>query len=144
VRNWALAPARWIDPEMTGDGVSHDDRIRAASAQIQAAERLFEESFKALSSARETLLKCQGTAFAEAVAAHPPCTVPITEHRRAHRSGRPPKIEQDPELQRFILARIDRLTYQQIADDIADDFPADRHVSKSTIHAWYQHQKAER
>ena len=36
------------------------------------------------------------------------------EHRRAHRSGRPGKIEGDPELEAFILARIDTLTFAQI------------------------------
>ncbi|TBN42687.1 hypothetical protein EYE42_04520 [Paracoccus subflavus] len=68
----------------------------------------------------------------------PPCTVPITEHRRQHRSGRPPVIDSNPVLQAFIVARLDRLTFKEIADDIARHFPADQHLHQSTIHRWSQ------
>lgn len=46
------------------------------------------------------------------------------------------KIEMDSELRAFVDARIDRLTLQQIASDIADAFPPDRHVSVSTLNRW--------
>lgn len=70
-----------------------------------------------------------------------PAEFPATEHRRAHRPGRPPKIETDPEIQAFIAARIDRMTFVQIATAIAEHFPPARQVRKSAIHAWWQRNK---
>lgn len=68
----------------------------------------------------------------------PACDVPPTAHRRAHRSGRPAIIDTDPELQAFILARLDRLTYHQIAAAIAEHFPPKLHISHATVHRWAQ------
>ncbi len=61
-----------------------------------------------------------------------------TDHRRAHRPGVQRKIDADPELQTFIRARIDRLTFVEIADDIAAHFPPARRVRRSAIHAWWK------
>lgn len=68
-------------------------------------------------------------------------TVPVTEHRRQHRSGTPPRIDSDPELQTFILARIERLTFAQIASEVAQHFPTARRVGKSAIHHWWKMQR---
>lgn len=46
------------------------------------------------------------------------------------------KIEMDSELRAFVDARIDRLTLQQIASDVADAFPSDRQVSVSALNRW--------
>lgn len=70
----------------------------------------------------------------------PACDVPVTEHRREHRPGVPGIIASNPDLQAFILARLDRLTFKQIADDIARHFPVPLHVHQSTIHRWAQKQ----
>ena len=69
----------------------------------------------------------------------PPSTGPhsAAEHRRQHRPGVPAKIEADPELRAFILARIDRMTFYQLQDAIAAAFPPDRRVAKSAIHRWW-------
>ncbi|MFD3192013.1 hypothetical protein ACFMPD_17385 [Sedimentitalea sp. HM32M-2] len=69
---------------------------------------------------------------------------PITDHRRAHRAGPPPKIESAPGLQAFITARIDRMTFVQIADDVAAPFPPERQAKKSAIHAWWHRPKRSR
>lgn len=68
----------------------------------------------------------------------PDCDVPVTEHRREHRPGVPGVIASNPELQAFILARLDRLTFKQIANEIARHFPVQLHVHQSTIHRWAQ------
>ncbi len=70
-----------------------------------------------------------------------PDAFPVTNHRRHHRPGRPAKIDNDPELQAFITARIDRMTFVQIAAEIAEHFPPERRVSKSPIHAWWHRNK---
>lgn len=70
----------------------------------------------------------------------PVSEVAITSHRKQHRAGRPAKIDTDPELQAFIRARIDRLTYQELAQDIAAYFPPNRRVSRSSIQRWWQRQ----
>ncbi|MFO1140790.1 MAG: hypothetical protein U1E59_00095 [Amaricoccus sp.] len=59
----------------------------------------------------------------------PPCDTPPFEHRR--RPGRLSKIGADPELQAFILPRLDRLTYHQIADAVAAHFPPEPRVRPS-------------
>lgn len=68
----------------------------------------------------------------------PICDLPENEHLAAHRPGRPPKITTDPELQSFIAARATRMTFQQLATEVAEHFPKERRVGKSAIHAWWQ------
>jgi len=70
----------------------------------------------------------------------PVSEVAITAHRKQHRTGRPAKIDTDPELQAFIRARIDRLTYLQTEREIAAYFPPNRRVSRSSIQRWWQRQ----
>ena len=67
----------------------------------------------------------------------------LAEHRRAHRSGRPSKIESDPELQAFIAARIDRMTFAQIVSEVRTTFPPDRHCSISGLGRWWQKRRSE-
>ena len=68
-----------------------------------------------------------------------PSEIPTpTEHRREHRPGRAPKIESDPDLQAFILARVERMTFTAIAADVANHFPEVRRVGKSAIHDWWR------
>lgn len=69
------------------------------------------------------------------------CDVAPTEHRRKHRPGTVPRIDSDPELEAFIRARIDRLTFVEIAAQVAQTFPKARRVGKSAIHAWWARQK---
>lgn len=68
-----------------------------------------------------------------------PAAFPATDHRRHHR---PARIDTDPELQAFITARINRMTFHQIADDIAVHFPPERRARKPAIHAWWHRNKA--
>ncbi len=90
-----------------------------------------------------------GTALEEALRAIvqagmnalPSPAVPVSAHRRSHRPGRAPKIESDPELQTFIMARIDRLTFAEIAAEVAQHFPPARRVGKSAIHNWWKKQR---
>ena len=59
-------------------------------------------------------------------------------HRRAHRSGRPGKIDSDHELQAFILVRIDALTFAQIVSKVRAAFPPDRRCSISGLGRCWQ------
>lgn len=117
------------------------DHLRQAKEQIEIANRLFDEGLNAVSMARETVAECARLASDQSLSEGELASAPVTEHRRLHRSGCPPKIDQDPALQTFILARLDRLTYQEIADEIAAAFPEDRRVSKSTVHAWHKRRR---
>jgi len=64
--------------------------------------------------------------------------VSVSDHRREHRPGRPRIISSDPVLRAFIVARIDRMTFDEIAADVARHFPPERRVRKSAIHTWWQ------
>lgn len=58
-------------------------------------------------------------------------------HRAAHKPGRPSKVEADPEVKAFILARLDARTFDEIVADVKAAFPPERHVSRSSIHRWW-------
>jgi hypothetical protein len=58
-------------------------------------------------------------------------------HRREHRRGVVAKIATDSELQAFIAARFDTLTFDQIAKEVAQNFTHERRVSRSSIHRWW-------
>ena len=66
---------------------------------------------------------------------------PINPHRAAHRVGSPSRIDTDPELTAFIRARIDYLTFKEIAADIAAHFPPERSTSVSGLHRWFHRQR---
>lgn len=85
-----------------------------------------------------SLDRLRGAQLEQSVSGLPVCNIPPTEHRRAHRPGRPAMIDTDPELQAFILARLDRLTYHQIATAVAEHFPPDRRISHASVHRWAQ------
>lgn len=58
-------------------------------------------------------------------------------HRRLHRPGRPRRIDADPELRTFVLARIEVMTFEELAEAIAQQFPPERCIGKSAIHDWF-------
>ena len=66
---------------------------------------------------------------------------PINPHRAAHRVGQPSHLDTDLELNAFIRARIDRLTFNEIAADIAAHFPPERRASVSGLHRWFHRQR---
>lgn len=61
-----------------------------------------------------------------------------SQHLREHRPGRPKKLASDPDLRAFVEARFNRMTFDQIADDVAQNFPPERQVKRSAIHDWYR------
>ncbi len=65
-------------------------------------------------------------------------SVAVADHRRSHRSGVPPRIASDPELEAFIRARIDRLTFTQIIAEVAATFPPERRTSLSALSRWWK------
>ena len=66
----------------------------------------------------------------------------LAAHRRAHRSGSPGKIEGDPELEAFIADKIATLTFAEVAEAVAANFPPDRRTSTSAVHRWWQKRQA--
>lgn len=59
-------------------------------------------------------------------------------HRAAHKRGGLPKVEADPEVKAFIIARLDKLTFTDIVAELKQAFPPDRHISRSSVHRWWQ------
>lgn len=64
-------------------------------------------------------------------------TSPLAAWRAAHRSGTPSRITCDPEIQAFILDRIETMTYAQIVAAVAQSFPKSRHISMSSLQRWW-------
>lgn len=110
------------------------DHLSQALAELRASHAAQVRAIAALETALEQAVQ-------QDIHALPETAAPISAHRREHRPGRAPKIDNDPELQAFITTRIDRLTFDQIAADIALHFPASRQVSRSTIWEWRRRQR---
>ena len=72
-----------------------------------------------------------------------PLNAPLTRdeihaaHRRSHQRGGIPKVASDPELELFILQRVDTLTLKEIVTEVAAHFPSERHVSVSSVNRWW-------
>lgn len=115
--------------------------LRVAIAEIDAAKTMFEEALKPLSKGLQRLETVRGEMLALSISQQEVPTIKPTEHRRAHKFGRPAKIDVDPELEAFLLARVDRMTFDEMADDVAAHFPPKRRVGKSSIHLWWSKRK---
>lgn len=111
--------------------------------KLREAQSLIEAAHRAQSQATDTLQRALKDALNGELTKLPADAPPPSEHRRTHKPGRPPKIASDPELQAFIAARIDRMTFVQIAREVASAFPPARRVGKSAIHAWWQRNRRE-
>lgn len=109
----------------------HLAMISAALAELKAAEQTVVRARSRLELAFEAAVQ-------QGLQPLPLPTAIVTEHRREHRPGRPRVIPNDPALQAFIEARIDRMTFDEIAADMAAHFPHERCVGKSAIHSWWQ------
>ena len=107
------------------------NHLSQALAELRAGHAAQGRAITALEMALEASLQQGLNALPEPIA-------PISEHRRTHRPGRIPKIDGDPEVQTFIAARIERLTFKEIATEVARHFPPARRVGKSAIHAWWK------
>ncbi|MDT8857170.1 hypothetical protein RNZ50_19465 [Paracoccaceae bacterium Fryx2] len=62
---------------------------------------------------------------------------PTAEHRRLHKPGTPSRITADPEIEAFVRARLDRMTFDQIVSAVSEHFTPDRHISRSGLHRWW-------
>lgn len=120
-------------------------------SDLALAARTFDEAENLLSAALPAHVQAAvvlARAIQQAVDGHvntlQPEAFPVSDHRRIHRPGRAPKIDSDPDLQAFIAARIDRMTFIQIAADVTEHFPPERRVGKSAIHKWWQDNKSRR
>jgi hypothetical protein len=111
---------------------------RDALAAVREARDLAEASEAATGRALESLQTLVRSLVEGTFEALPEPAAPPSEHRRAHRMGHPPKIDSDPELRAFVAARIDRMTFEALAAEIARHFPEPRRVRKSALHAWWK------
>ncbi len=89
-------------------------------------------------SALETALHALETRVEWSVKAALKAPSNAAQHRRAHKLGCPAKLAPDPELRAFVEARFDTLTFDQIAVAVADTFPPERRIARSSIHRWWK------
>ena len=115
--------------ETTPDG---SDALTAALAAMDDAAAALATARAALEAAlKGDVQRPRNTPFT------PPATTP-EEHRREHRSGKPRRLDTDPDLRAFVNDRIDHMTFAQVANAVAEHFPPDRRVGRSAIHAWWK------
>lgn len=110
-----------------------DARIALTQAQEMLAIAN-QQSEAALAALNTAIKRAVNASFKEVLASD----IPLTDHRKEHRSGKVAKLDVDPEVRSFVLARLDRMTFQAIADEVADHFPKTRRVGKSAIHSWWR------
>lgn len=118
--------------------------IENARSEITMACDLLEAASNCQRRALTALERAIEGSLNEGFKALPKSAVPVTSHRQYHRVGRFCRIGTDPELKAFILARIDRLTFAELAQEVADYFPKDRRVSRSSIQRWWSRWKNDR
>jgi hypothetical protein len=89
----------------------------------------------AAAAALEAALDPHSSARLRPVRTHPEATIApaAAAHRRPHRTGFPAKLDADPELAAFVAARLDHMTYEAVAQAVAQHFPPDRRVTRSAI-----------
>ena len=97
---------------------------------------LARDALAGLDAAREALT---GLSTALQRGVQSPVEAPLTAAmwRAQHRRGSLSKLETDPELRAFVLARIDRLTFDQVVAEVAGAFPPERRTSRSALHRWW-------
>lgn len=98
------------------------DHLSQALAELRASHAAQARAITALETAIEASLQ-------QGLNALPKPSAPISEHR----SGPPPKIAEDAELQAFIMALLDRQTFEGVAAEVTQHFPANRRVGKTAI-----------
>lgn len=104
---------------------------------LALSERVSANLDGALQANRQLIQHLENDAHETPVEAPVQRPVQPSQHLREHRPGRPKKLAADPELRAFVEARFNRMTFEQIADEVAQNFPPERRVAKSAIHAWW-------
>lgn len=117
-----------MDPDLAARAIAANARLGEAFAELISIADAIRAS---LSTAVETPVK-------PALNAPQTREEALAAHRRAHRPGHPSKIDSDPELQAFILARIETQTFDQITAAIKATFPATQHVGRTAVHRWWR------
>lgn len=112
------------------------EQVRSLRLQLVAAERDLKDGLNTISRALQLLESWESKALNLPDAA-PPNERAVAINRARGGRSRAFKIETDPELETFIRARINRLTYGQIAAEVAEAFPPHRQTSTSGIARWW-------
>ena len=126
---------------MTTDSRNADLIARAIAANAHLGEALA-ELIRLTEAIRDTFLTPVQTPFERPSNAPQTRDEALAAHRRAHRSGSPSKIEGDPELEAFIVARIETLTYAEVVASVRANFPLDRHISSSGLQRWFRRRES--
>ena len=119
-----------------------ENPYRSAIEKLDEIMGLARQVGAALDGALQTsnqLRKLARTGACDTPVEHPVQTpVQPSQHLREHRPGRAKKLATDPELRAFVEARFNRMTFEQIADEVAQKFPPERQVKRSAIHDWFR------
>jgi hypothetical protein len=123
---------------MTGQGQIDPATIRTALHQARDSARQIGDLQAANARTIRTLEAALQQGLEGPLTDPSPVPCGQAEHRRAHRSGVPPRIASDPELEAFIRARIGTLTFAQIIAEVDAAFPPNRRTSLSALSRWWK------
>jgi hypothetical protein len=112
------------------------EKLAQATGLLRAAQAAHADAASALESAIEQAVEGGFNSLSTAPG-------PVCLHTREHRPGRPSRIDSNSDLRAFVLARIDRMTFTALADEIARHFPPRQRVGKSALHEWFHKNKPE-
>jgi len=125
----------WLDAIHTAPNAETRDAARQNFERCMAQADRARDRAKALMAVQEDVEEPVEGGFEARVEEAARAAV---DHRKNHRPGFPRRIDTDAELRAFILARIDHMSFPQLARAVADAFPPHRRVSKTAIHNWYR------
>ncbi|MDR0810421.1 MAG: hypothetical protein LBE86_15060 [Gemmobacter sp.] len=103
--------------------------MRVSPDQLELSFEDLEVALATATEEHEAAAARTGARPVRAVRGSAPASRRPAVRRTAARAGRP-----DPELRAFVIARISRMTFPQLAQAVAQTFPKHRRVSQSTIH----------
>lgn len=126
----------------TGRGSNPARSLEAATLALRAAGQLLDAARVEHERASMALERAVAEVMQSASTALPVTDAPPSDHLRKHRPGVLAKLDTDAELRAFVVARVDRMTFQGIVDAVASTFPPDRRVTRSTIHDWWKRDQA--
>lgn len=119
-----------------------EQKLELAIAKVTKARDLTRLASDAQEQALIALSKPDQTGVSQGFNGSVKGVISEADYRREHWMGRPSRLNTDADLNAFVSARIETMTFKEIAEAVKEAFPPGRRVSLSSIHRWWQRLRA--